>query len=209
QEPMKMPQVEWEKLDAPDVPVFLDEINPHIEPIPFNPDSTTIRKRRLPFYPDYAFLEMTDLSAIPSVRKYAIYKKDDVNVVNWTNQTIYDVNEKAPVRLDDKNVADYIRFFFTYVRGRHGRFIVIESVDEIHWRTEPPAQGRKVIQEMVHPIKILSKDEDGTYKAEAFMLFKDSLFKTVVHVTPDGMVNLSEEELKIEGMPIVQDMAAE
>ncbi len=204
-----MPQIDWEKIDGDEVPALLDEINPHIEPIPFNPDTTTIRRRKLPFYPDYVFLELTDLSAIPSVRKYAVYKKGDVNVINWTNQTIYDVNEKAPAKLDEKNIAEYIRFFFTYVRGRHGRFIVIESVDEIHWKTEPPAQGRKVIQEMVGPVRLLGKEEDGTFSLEAFMLFKDSLFKTAVHVTPDGMVNLSDEELKVEGMPIVQDMAAE
>ncbi len=204
-----MSQVEWEKLDPSEVPMMLDEINPHIEPIPFNIETTTIRKRALPFYPDYTFFEMTDLSAVPSVRKYAIYKPGDVNVVNWTNQTIYDVNEKSPIQLNDNNVAEYVRFFFNYVRGRHGRFIVLEAVDEIHWKVEPPAQGRKVIQEMLEPVQITSKEDDGTFNLDAYMLFKDSLFKTAVHVDKDGMVNLSDEELKIEGMPVVQDMASE
>lgn len=205
-----MSQVEWEKLEPSDVPSLLEKINPHIEPIPFNAETTTMRKRKLSFYKGYSFYEMTDLSAVPSVRKYAICDdKDDVHVVNWTNETIYNVNEKAPIDLNERNVAEYVRFFFTYVRGRHGRFIVLENVDEIHWKVEPPAQGRKVIQEMLEPVSVLSKEDDGVFNLNAYMLFKDSLFKTAVHVSADGMVNLSDEELKIEGMPVVQDMASE
>jgi hypothetical protein len=40
------------------------------------------------------------------------------------------------------------------------------------------------------------------------MVFKDSLFKTKVHVKKDGLVSMSDEELKIEGMPVLQDAAA-
>ncbi len=185
------------------------EINEHIKPVPFNPESTTIRKSNLEFYPDYVFLELTDLSAVPTVRKYVIYKKGDINVINWTNEIIYSVNEKAPIKLTNDNIADYIIFFFSYVRGRHGRFIVLENIEEIHWKVEPPVQGRKAIQDILHPIKLLEKDVEGSFTTEVFMLFKDSLFKAKVLVTADGMVSLSDEELKIEGMPIVQDMAAE
>ena len=37
--------------------------------------------------------------------------------------------------------------------------------------------------------------------------FKDSLFKAMCHVSPDGMVSLTDEELRIEGMPITPDTA--
>lgn len=199
---------EWEKLGEEDAARVLDEINPHLEPVQFSMESTSVRKHKLSFYDDYDFYELTDMSAVPAARKYAIYKPGDVNVVNWTNQTIYDTNEKAPIKLDEKTVADYVKFFFTYVRGRHGRFIIVEKVDDIRWQREPPAQGRKVMQEMLEPVTITSHDKDGTYNMSAFMVFKDSLFKTKVHVQPDGLVSLSDEELKIEGMPVVPDNIA-
>jgi len=175
--------------------------------VPFSMESTTIRSQRLSFYRDYEFLELTDLSAVPAVRKYAIYKPGDVNVINWTNQTIYETNEKAPININARNVVEYVKFFFGYVRGRHGRFMIIETIDDIRWQVEPPLQGRKVMQQMLEPVTLLSEDDDGTFNLEAFMVFKDSLFKTRVHVKPDGLVSMSEEELKIEGMPILQDSA--
>lgn len=199
---------DWQKLDQEWAARVLGEVNPFFEPVPFNAESTTIRVMPLSFYKGYDFYEITDMSAIPAARKYAIYKPGDVNIVNWTNQVIYDVNEKAPIALTERNVSNYVKFFFGYVRGRHGRFLIIETIDDIRWQVEPPLQGRKVMQEMLAPVTLVGRDEDGTFNLEAYMVFKDSLFKTRVHVQKDGLVSMSQEELKIEGMPIQQDAAA-
>lgn len=199
---------DWKKTDAEAAARILSEVNNFLEPVPFRPEQTTLRVLPLPFYKGYELYELTDLSAVPAARKFAIYKPGDVNVIDWTNQVIYDVNEKAPITLTERNVAGYVKFFFNYVRGRHGRFMIIETIDDIRWQVEPPLQGRKVMQDMLTPVTVTGQDGDGTFHLEAFMVFKDSLFKTRVHVRPDGMVSMSEEELKVEGMPVLQDAAA-
>ncbi|MDE1151470.1 MAG: hypothetical protein PW788_02940 [Micavibrio sp.] len=198
---------DWQKLDSEKAARILSEINPHLEPVPFSMESTTIRSHKLGFYKNYDLFELTDLSAVPGARKYVIYKPGDVNVINWTNQAIYETNEKAPIVLERGNVIEYVKFFFNYVRGRHGRFQIIETIDDIRWQVEPPLQGRKVMQEMLEPVTYVSQDEDGTFNLEAYMVFKDSLFKTKVHAKKDGLVSMSDEELKIEGMPVLQDAA--
>lgn len=199
---------DWQKVDHEIAARIVGEVNPFLEPVPFNAESTTVRAMALPFYKGYDFYELTDMSAIPAARKFVIYKPGDVNVVNWTNQVIYDVNEKAPIALTERNVTNYVKFFFGYVRGRHGRFLIIETIDDIRWQVEPPLQGRKVMQEMLTPVTLTDRDDDGTLHLEAYMVFKDSLFKTKIHVQKDGLVSMSHEELKIEGMPIQQDAAA-
>jgi len=203
---------DWQKLGSDMVARLLGEINPHLSPVAFDTESTTIRSQKLPFYKEYSFLELTDLSTVPGARKYVLYKPGtkgpDVNVINWTNQTIYDANEKAPVILNEDTITSYVKFFFGYVRGRHGRFLIIETIDDVRWQIEPPAQGRKVMQEMLAPVTLEDVDSDGTFNLSAFMVFKDSLFRTRIHVKPDGLVSMSEEDLKIEGMPILQDTAA-
>lgn len=198
---------DWQKIDPEKALQMLGEINPRLEPVPFNPATTAVRIQKLSFYRSHALLELTDLSAIPGARKYVLYKPGDVNVLNWTNQIIYETNEKSPIVLDEDTVLDYVRFFFGYVRGRHGRFSVVETTDDVHWQIEPPVQGRKVMQEILEPVTLVSQDADGTFNLDAFMVFKDSLFKTKVHVKRDGLVSMSDEELKIEGMPVLQDLA--
>ena len=199
---------DWQKLDAEKAARILSEINPHLEPVPFSQESTTVRRQALSFYKGYDICELTDLSAIPAIKKFAIYKPGDVRVINWTNQAIYETNDKAPITLTERTVLDYVRFFFSFVRGRHGRFMIIETIDDIKWQVEPPLQGRKVMQEMLEPLQVVGQDPDGTFTLEAFMVFKDSLFKTKIHVKADGLVSMSDEELKIEGMPVLQEAVA-
>ena len=199
---------DWQKLDSERAARILSEVNPQLEPVPFSMETTTVRSQKLPFYREYELLELTDMSAVPAARKYAIYKPGDINVINWTNQAIYETNEKAPIALSDQTVVEYVKFFFSYVRGRHGRFLIIENIDDIRWQIEPPLQGRKVMQEMLSPVAVTGKDGDGTFNLGAYMVFKDSLFRTEVHVKKDGLVSMSNEELKIEGMPVLQDSAA-
>lgn len=198
---------EWQKMDAQEKARLIEKINRHITPSPFDPQTAGLRWHRLEFYSGYDLYEISDHSVPQGVRKYALCNGEDVVMLDWTNQPIYETNKKAPLLLNDFNVSDYLKFFFTYVRGRHGRFLIVEHVDEISWQLEPPPQGRKALQDMIAPVTLLSSDEAGTYNLECYMIFKDSLFKTHAHVQQDGLVRLSEENLKIEGMPVVEDKA--
>ena len=70
---------DWQKLDVEKAARILSEINPELEPVPFSMESTTVRSQKLPFYKDYEFIELTDMSAVPGARKFAIYKPGDVD----------------------------------------------------------------------------------------------------------------------------------
>lgn len=204
---MKMAE-DWQKLDTDKVQKLLADINPRLAPVAFDAASTTVRFQRLPFYRDYVLYELTEHGAIPPVKKYTLANKSgDAMVIDWTNKPIYDTNEKAPVILNEDTVAAYVRFFFNYVRGRKGRFQLVEGIEDIRWQVEPPAQGRKVMQDMLSPVTITAQDGQGTYHLEGFMIFKDALFKTKIHVMKDGLISMTEEELKVEGLPVIQDAA--
>jgi hypothetical protein len=112
----------------------------------------------------------------------------------------------VPIFLDTNSVIEYVRFFFNYIRGRHGRFIVIENVDDISWREEPPPAARKAIGKMLIPLQIYEVNEEGSFFLLVNMMFKDSLFKAKVQVKPNGRVELFDEELVIEDIPVEEDI---
>lgn len=199
-------QEAFTKLNVDETAPILDEVNPHLEGIPLDPLNTTLLAYDLPFYPGYRLLDIYDHAVTPPLRRFAIFRPGDVVVIDWTNVPIYGLNQRLPVKLDDSNVAEYVRFFFTYIRGRHGRFIVIEGVDDIQWKEDPPPAARKAIGKMLEPVHVKEKSPDGkTWKLEARVMFKDSLFKTEVHVSQHGDVILANEEILIEDMPILDD----
>jgi hypothetical protein len=198
---------EWRKLEADTSARILADLRSVLGTTGFAEGATTLRSHKAPFWPGYDIIEVTDLSTVPPARKFALYKTGAARIIDWTNRPIYETNEIAPLKLDTRIVVDYVRFFFTYVRGRHGRFLIVESIDDIRWQVDPPLQGRKVMQDMLEPITLIGTTDEG-YALSAFMVFKDSLFRTRINVRKDGVINMSDEELKIEGMPVLQDTAA-
>lgn len=193
------------KLDLLECETILEEVNPALKGSQFHPATVTILAQESPFYPGYRFLDIADYETTPHIRKFVLYKPGHVVVLNWTNEPLYALNAKAPIQLDETTVSDYVRFFFTYIRGRHGRFIITESAEDVMWREEPPPAARKAISKMLEPLHITTRDGQGGFKLSARMMFKDSLFKTTVNVLADGTVNLSDEELLIEDMPVLDD----
>ena len=199
-----MYQEAFTKLELAEVATILDRLNPEFDGTVFDPVETTILAQDVPFYPRYRLLDIADYAAVPALRRYVLYSEDDFLILNFTNEPLYALNQKLPIKLTENNVPDYVRFFFTYVRGRHGRFIITESVDDINWKEDPPPSARKAIGKILFPVT-LERTEDGVFYLKACMVFKDSLFKSDIKVEANGFVALSDEELLVEDMPVLDD----
>jgi hypothetical protein len=193
------------KLDQEESAALLQEINPRLEGGHFAPGTVTILGQELSFYPGYRFLDMADYESAPPVRRFVVYKPGDVVVLNWTNEPIYELNARAPITLNADNVVDYVRFFFTYIRGRHGRFLISENVDDIMWREEPPPAARKAVGNILAPVTVTEAGAEGGFRLSLCMMFRDSLFRAAAVVGADGLVTLADEELMIEDMPVLDD----
>lgn len=195
----------FKKLEPGEFLPIIAEINPLLDVSPFTGDGLVVLTQDLPFYPGYRFIEVADHAITPQKLQCAIYKPGDVTVLNWTNEPIYALNARLPLKLTDDTASLYVKFFFTYVRGRHGRFLICEGVDDIAWKEDPPPAARKAVGRLLSPVHIDSRDKDGTLTLKACMVFKDSLFRSSVHLKTDGSVSLSNEELLVEDMPVQDD----
>lgn len=200
-----MYQEAFAKLELAEIATILDQVNAQIDGTVFDPVETVILAQDLPFYKGYRLLDIADHASMPPMRRYVIYKPDDFVILDYTNEPIYALNQKVPITLTEETVDDYVRFFFTYVRGRHGRFVITEGVDDIRWKEDPPPSARKAIGKMLFPIKVLNSDESGAYNLKSCMVFKDSLFQAKIKVQGNGFVALSDEELLVEDIPVLDD----
>ena len=194
------------KLDSVQSAKMVELINPKLD-IKFDPARATVMVHDLSFYKGYFVAEIANHDENPPVIRLAICNHDgDVHVLNWTNVPIFLLNKKVPIRLEGDALLDYVRFFFTFVRGKHGRFLIIDTVDDIDWREEPAPAGRKALAKMIEPLHMKSKEADGTIVMAASIIFKDSLFAGEVHVKPDGNISMQNEELLVEDIPVADDV---
>lgn len=196
----------YTKLNPADTEKILALTAPAFDGVAFNAENTVVMARTLDFYPGFRFVDMADHSQNPPLKRFALVKKENVTVLDFTNTPIYETNKSAPIYLNEDTVFDYVRFFFNFVRGRHGRFLIVESVDDIAWTEEPPSAAKKSIGKLIMPVAMISKDvDDGNFHLHAQMIFRDSLFAADIIVQKDGLVQLTNEKLMIEDMPVQDD----
>jgi hypothetical protein len=204
-----MSEENFTPLELEDIALALDQINPLLDESQYDPVQTTILAADLPFYHSYQLLKISDQTSHPIRTHYAVYSHGDPHVLNFTNEFIYALNKHIPIQLDKDNIYEYVLFFFRHVSGTHGRFLIVESIEDIAWKENPPPNARQAIANMIKPVALKEKRADGTYIFDAHMVFKNGLFRSDILVDHDGNIQMNNEELLIEDMPIIDDVVGQ
>lgn len=197
----------FQKLELEDIATILDQIQKDLD-VMFDPIETIILAWETPFYPNYKVLEIANHETLPSIRRFVVYTPNNWEILDYSNKPIYKLNKEVPIKLNRENICDYIRFFFSFVKGKHGKFNIVESVEDIKWRDDPPPQARKAISGMITPITLVpppSGEDKSKFFAVVCMMFKNALFKSDVIVSENGSVTLTNEQLQVDDMPVIDE----
>ncbi|MDD2325257.1 MAG: hypothetical protein PHW63_04530 [Alphaproteobacteria bacterium] len=217
-----MKDLVFETLSPDDARAFLTTVAHDMLPVTVPIDKTLVQVAPLPFYEDYRFYALTDMTLpAPNVR-YLLYKPGDVVLMNWTNEPIYSVNEKAPIKLDRKSLVTYAKFFFHYVRGQLGRFIIVEKPEDVTWLDSATDEEKAKVAEHLKPVAYKGIGRDNLFTLTAIVVFKNALFKTDIKVAPYemdvidpetgtpehftiGQMKLTNEDLLLEDLNVPVD----
>jgi hypothetical protein len=177
----------FENLDAAEAQKLLNDIASEIAPVKLTEGKTTVQVAKLPFYDEFKLYGLSDTTLpVPNTR-YILYKPGDISVMNWTNEPIYSVNERAPIKLDRKTCLSYARFFFHYVRGQLGRFIIVEKPEEVTWLPHANEKEKGEVKQRLMPVTYKGIGRDNLYTLTSTVVFKNALFKTDIKIAPYEM----------------------
>ena len=215
-----MINLDWQELDEAAAARMVESVNAEA-PFQLPKGKTVIKSASVPFYEEYKFYGMADTTLPEPNERYMLAKPDDINLMNWTNEPIYRVNDKAPIKLDRKTVVPYAKFFFHYVRGQLGRFIIVEKPEEVVWLPSATAEEKQKVNEKLLPLTYKGIGRDNLFTLTGTVVFKNALFRTDIKIAPMemdafdaemdenehftiGQMKLTNEELLLEelNMPV-------
>jgi hypothetical protein len=201
---------------------FFDDVAADIAPIKFTEGKTAVQSAALPFYDEFKLYAVSDSSLPQPNTRYMLYKPGDVSLMNWTNEPIYSVNERAPIKIDRKTCLSYARFFFHFVRGQLGRFIIVEKPEEVIWLAIATDAEKAEVNKRLMPITYKGIGRDNIITLTATVVFKNALFKTDIKIAPFemdvfdpeinapehftiGQMKLTNEDLLLEDLNVPVD----
>jgi hypothetical protein len=182
-----MLDLKFQTLDTDAAQKFIAEIAEGMAPVRLPVNRTQVQVADLPFYDEFKLYALSDTTLPPPNTRYIIYKPGDLQTMNWTNEPIYSVNERAPIKLDRKTIVPYAKFFFHYVRGQLGRFIIVEKPDEVTWLPNANAQEKQSVNAQLMTVAYKGVGRDNLYTLTSTVVFKNALFRTDIKIAPYEM----------------------
>jgi hypothetical protein len=193
----------WNSVQGDELAGFLDQINPVDGKYRVSVDSTQVHWRILPFYENVALIRVKDPNWV-NKKLYIYYLTDQGNLyrLNGTSPPIHEVNAKAPIRVTEQNVLEYLRFFCFYVRGEEGPFYIAETMDDPNMPKDMDATTRSVIEGTVRPATYEGMNEQGHLQCEAVVFYSNALFIANFSVQPTGMIEMLDDEPIAADLPV-------
>jgi len=193
----------WNDVSGDELAGFLDQINPIDGKYRTSPSSTQVAWRSLPFYESVALIRVQDPNWV-NKKMCIYYLTDQGNLfrLNGTSPPIHEVNNKAPIKINEENVLEYLRFFCFFVRGDEGPFYIAEDMDDANFPDDMDATTKSVIEGTIRPASFEGLNEQGHFQCEAVVFYSNALFIANFSAQPSGMIEMLNDE------PIAGDLSS-
>ncbi|PCJ01970.1 MAG: hypothetical protein COB14_02870 [Alphaproteobacteria bacterium] len=194
---------DWNAVEGEELAGFLDQINPIDGKYRTSPNSTQVAWRTLPFYESVALIRVQDPNWV-NKKMTIYYLTDQGNLfrLNGTSPPIHEVNSKAPVKINEDNVLEYLRFFCFFVRGDEGPFYVAEDMSDANLPQDMDATTKSVIEGTIRPASFEGMNDQGHFLCDAVVFYSNALFIANFSVQPGGMIEMLNDE------PIAGDLTS-
>lgn len=191
----------WTPVEGEYLQGFLDQVNPIDGKYKVSPQTTKVAWRALPFYDNVVLVRVQDPMWSPShLTIFYLTEEGNLYRLNGTSPPIHEVNAKAPIKVNEANVLEYLRFFCFFVRGEEGPFLIAESMDDPDMPKNMDPQTRSVIEGTIRPASYEGKNEQGFLLCDAVVFYSNALFIANFAVQPTGMIEMLDDE------PIAADL---
>lgn len=196
----------WTPVEGEFLQGFLDQINPVDGKYKVSAQTSNVAWRALPFYDNVVLVRVRDaLWAPANLTIYYLTEQGNLFRLNGTSPPIHEVNAKAPIKVTEENVLEYLHFFCFFVRGEEGPFLIVEDMDNDYIPKNMDAQTRSVIEGTVRPATYEGRNEQGFFLCDAVVFYSNALFIANFAVQPTGMIEMLDDEPIAADLPVKVD----
>lgn len=193
----------WNPVNGDELTGFLEQIDDIDGKYKVNSATTQVHWRMLPFYDSVALIRVYDPNwTVENLNIYYLTDQGNLFRLNGTSPPIHEVNAKAPIKVNESNVMEYLRFFCFFVRGEEGPFYIAESMDDPNIPKDMDEATRSVVEGVVREASYEGTNEQGYYLCNAVVFYSNALFYADFAVQPSGMIEMLDDEPIASDLPV-------
>jgi ATP-dependent Zn protease len=170
-------------------------------------DATLLSSRSSPlsFYKTYRLMELQLVRDDGTERAFVLDGPGGTAWLNGSSEPMHSTNEAESLALTGATVADYVRFFFYFLRADEGAFVLIESSEEVASAedTDDPTEEEgaedddvltlQAAQGKAHPLVMRGFDATGRWLLDATVAYGGCLFTMTAAVEATGAIEMIDD----------------
>lgn len=193
----------WNAVTGDELAGFLGQIGTIDGRHRTSPENTTVAWRSLPFYEQVVLIRVRDRTWLPdNLAIFYLANQGQLTRLDGTSPPIHQTNGDAPIRINDDNVLEYLRFFCFFVRGEDGPFLIAESMDTPGMPREMDDTTRRAIEGTIRPASFEGKNAEGYWLCDAIVFYSNALFFSNFAVQPTGMIEMTDDDPLAQDLPV-------
>ena len=196
----------WTPVTGEKLQGFLEPIDPIDGKYEVSADTTRVAWRHLLFYDQVVLTGITNSGwTPPNLKIFYLADQENLYRLNGTAPPIHEVNAKAPVKITDDSVLDYLRFFCFFVRGEGGPNLIAESLDHLEMPKDMDDKTRAIVEGALRPAVYEGTNEQGIFLCNAVVFYSNALFLANFAIQPSGMIEMLDDQPIAADLPVCFD----
>lgn len=194
-----MPQ-NWTRLTRDQAHRVLHQLGDQPDAVVFSKEATEVAWRTLPFYSHYRLYRLINYATLPTFTMMYLSNGEEFIPLDGTANPLYTVNEKDPVQISEKNVVDYLNFFFNNVQGSEGDIFLIKDPRKMPFIDALNAQQRQDVINSFKTMQVTKQENPSACRVNCTLYYGGGLIASTILVTPDGKLSFHAQSLLMSGL---------
>lgn len=199
----------YQKIEGKEIDRYLPILNPVIPGSSLAGDHVQLMRAKISFYDDAQLVDITDRQAHPPRHFTVVTNRKLSHIVDYRPDTVFKMNDAFGLSLNDQTVCDYVRFYLRHTQGPHGRFILLEGVEDIPWKEDPPPAARQALSDMIKSLPMALTETPQGWQGDISVIFQGAFYYVELTVSRDGHLSFDKQRLMIDQMPVYDDTIAD
>ena len=173
------------------------------------------RRSRLSFYESHRLMELEFVRDHGLERVFVLDGPQGTAWLDGQSDSIHATNEAESLALSPSTVADYVKFFFYFLRGDDGAFVLIESSEEVEpadssgHSEDDDEDGALTLEEArskARPLEMRGPDAAGSWFTDVAVAYDGALFTASIAVESSGLVEMTDDQPvgSLDGLAVPQ-----
>jgi len=164
-----------------------------------------VRSCGLSFYPEAKLYECRFKVDNKNKFLFFVKHKKGITFLDGKSRQIHQMNKELSIELNDKTIKDYLKFFNYEVHGDHGRFLIVESYDDLEKRGIKAKNKKNLLATIPRKVSV-NRIKSNLWEIKAIVNYGDLIFQVLYYVNNSGRIEMISDIFLASGFGIILEI---